>query len=126
MFKSVKSFLLQYGVIGEIASSVFGETVKENPWYIPLIGLLALLSAYLAFAMFQQIFSIPKASTQRLFFKAQAFIAATIFFLMPFLANKLVNFTAAVGVAILELVFLFALNYYFKEKARKSGKLGKI
>ncbi|MDO8538505.1 MAG: CARDB domain-containing protein [archaeon] len=125
-FRSVKPFLLQYGVIGEVASNIFGETVKENIWYIPLIGLLALLSAYLAYQMSQQIFSIPKASKERMFFKAQAIVAAAIFFLMPFLVNKLVNFTASVGVAILELVFLFALNYYFKERARKTGKMGKI
>ncbi|MDO8537262.1 MAG: hypothetical protein Q7S21_00090 [archaeon] len=125
-FIAVKPFLLQYGIIGEVASNIFGETVKENPWYIPLIGLLALLSAYLAFQMSQQIFSIPKASKERMFFKAQALIAAAIFFLMPFLVNKLVNFTASVGVAILELVFLFALNYYFKERVRKAGKMGKI
>lgn len=125
-FRAVKSLLSQFGVIGEVASSVFGETVKENPWYIPLIGFLALLAAYLAFGLTQQIFEVPKASRQRMFLKAQAFIAALIFFLLPFLANKLVNFTAAMGVSILEIVLVFSLNYYFKEKSRKAGKMGKI
>ena len=125
-FNSVRPFSLQFGVFGDAATSIFGETVQENIWYVPLLAILALMAAATAFNRTQVIFGSPQASKGRLLSNAKAWLAAVVFFVLPFIANKLVNFTTGVGIVILELVFLFALSYFLKERARKAGRMGKI